>query len=120
VEGGREVTREIRIYDPIGLQLIVFESKQTKAIQYKIAVAHLVWAFMNGRLKPSKWTLMGDLVAAGRQIHSLPSGRTRGELVRDLAEREGCSLATIYRRIARATGKRLRQSVRSDRGSRRS
>ena len=40
--------------------------------------------------------------------------------MRDLAEREGCSLATIYRRIARATGKRMRHGVRSDRGVRRS
>jgi transposase len=38
------------IYNPIGLQLIVFESHQPKAKAYKIAVANLVWAFMQGRL----------------------------------------------------------------------
>lgn len=119
VEGDREVTRIVDIHDPISFQLIVFKSNQPKAIQYQIAVANLAWAYMNGQLKPSKWTLRGDLVAAGRQIHSLPQGRARGGLMRDLAEREGCSMATIYRRIARATGKRMRQSVRSDCGSRR-
>ncbi|WP_027358395.1 BRO-N domain-containing protein [Desulforegula conservatrix] len=40
---------ETRVYDPIGLQLIVFESRQPKAIQYKIAVAKLVADMASGR-----------------------------------------------------------------------
>ena len=48
VEGGRTVTREIELYNPIGLQLIVFESRQPKAIEYKIAVAKLVNDMMIG------------------------------------------------------------------------
>ncbi len=116
VEGDREVVREVRVYDPVGLQLIIFESRQPKAIAYKVAVANLVWSYMNGKLKPSKWTLKDDLVAAARQIHSHPPTIGRGELMRDLAEREGCSLATIYRRVARATGKRLRSTQRRDLG----
>lgn len=102
VEGSREVFRNVRVYDPIGLQLIVFESRKPRAIAYKIAVANLVWAYMNGTLKPSKWA-KGDLLAASRQIYSLPWSHARGALVRDLAESQGCSLATIRR----ATGQRL-------------
>ena len=45
---------EIRVYNPIGLQLIIFESHQPKAKAYKVAVAHLVYAFMRGELKPVK------------------------------------------------------------------
>lgn len=107
---------DTRVYDPIGFQLIVFRSNQPKAIQYQIAVANLAWAFMNGQLKPSKWTQMGDLVSAGRQIHSMKPCFERGEMMRDLADREECSTSTIYRRIQRATGKRLRKNVRTDRG----
>ncbi|MCP3942190.1 MAG: Bro-N domain-containing protein [Desulfobacteraceae bacterium] len=32
----------VEIYNPIGLQLIVFESRQPRAVEYKIAVARLV------------------------------------------------------------------------------
>ena len=42
VEGDREVVRTIRVYNPAGLQLIVFESNQPRAIEYKIAVAKMV------------------------------------------------------------------------------
>ncbi len=34
------------IYSPIGLQLIVFESRQPKAIEYKVAVAKLIHDIM--------------------------------------------------------------------------
>jgi len=47
---GKEYDHEV--VDPIGLQLILFESRQRKAIEYKIAVASLVWAYMSGQLKP--------------------------------------------------------------------
>lgn len=39
---------KIEVYNPIGLQLIVFESRQPRAIQYKIAVAKLVNDIMTG------------------------------------------------------------------------
>jgi hypothetical protein len=48
VEGSRLVKRETRVYNVVGLQLITFESRQPKAIQYKIAVAKLVADMMNG------------------------------------------------------------------------
>lgn len=96
VEGGRFVTRDaIEVYDPIGLQLICMESRQPKAIQYKIAVAHLVWAYVNGQLPPSKWADKGARLAALRQIGSLPGGRDRMALKRDLARLEGVGTNTI-------------------------
>ncbi|NDY74619.1 hypothetical protein DO021_21805 [Desulfobacter hydrogenophilus] len=116
VEGDRDVLRELRVYDPIGFQLIVFESRQPRAIKYKIAVANLAWAFMNGSIKPSEWSSKGDLISSSRQIHSLKPCIKRGELVRDLAQREGISKQTAYRMIGRVTGKRMRQSIRCDRG----
>lgn len=108
VERGRTVTRDLYVFDPIGLQCIFFESHQSKAIQYKIAVAHLVWAIANGMLKPSKWSQKGDLVSAARQILSLLEGRKRHELIVDLSTREGCSLQNTYRRMYMATGERLK------------
>jgi transposase len=99
---------DTRLYDPIGLQLIIFESRQPKAIQFKVAVAHLVCAYAKGDLKPSKWSLKDDLVSASRQILSLGQGYKRAALVRDLAERDGVSIQTAYRRIERATGERLK------------
>ena len=106
-----------KVYDPIGLQLIIFESRQPKARAYKVAVAHLVYALMTGGIKPSKWSQKDDLVSAARQILSLPEGRKRGALVRDLAERDGVSFQTAYARINRVAGRRLRAGVRSDKGS---
>lgn len=123
VEGGRNVTRKLDVFDPIGLQCIFFESHQPKAIQYKIAVANLVWAMVNGKLKPSKWSKKGDLVSAARQILSLPEGRKRRELIIDLSRREGCSLQHTYRRMYMATGERLKtrkgkpRKMRSNAGS---
>lgn len=111
-----------RLYDPIGLQLIIFESKQPKAIQFKVAVAHLVYAYMKGELKPSKWALKEDLMSAVQQIRSLPRGTKRGDLVRDLAERDGINITTAYRRIRLATGEHFKSSKgtfiqRSDKGT---
>lgn len=110
------------VYDPIGLQLIVFESNQPKAIQFKVAVAHLVYAYMKGELKPSKWALKDDLMSAVRQIQSLPRGTKRADLVRDLAGRDGISTQTAYRRIGLAAGENFRNTKgkpiqRSDKGT---
>lgn len=108
VEGNREVFRDVEVYDPIGLQLIVFESNLPKAIQFKVAVAHLVYAYMKGELKPSKWTLKDDLLSASQQILSLPQGTKRAALVKDLAERDGVCFQTAYRRVGLVTGQRLK------------
>jgi len=119
VEGGRNVIRNLYIFDPIGLQCIFFESHQPKAIQYKIAAAKLVWALANGTLKPSKWSQKGDLVSAARQILSLPEGRKRTALVADLTAREGCSPQHTYRKIFMATGERLKTKAGIPRRTRR-
>lgn len=75
VEGGKNVSRELEIFDPIGLQCIFFESHQPKAIEYKVAAAKLIWDMASGKLKPSKWAQRGYLVSAARQILSLPEGK---------------------------------------------
>ena len=98
---------DTRLYDPIGLQLIIFESHQPKAIQFKVAVAHLVYDYMQGKIHPSKWSLKGDLVAASRQILSLPQGYERAELIRDYADHAGVCIQTAYRRINQL-GERLK------------
>lgn len=117
---GKKYTTEV--YDPIGLQLLINKSDLPKAIQFQIAAAHLVYDYMKGKLKPSKWTQQGDLLSASRQILSLPQGRKRAALVKDLAEREGVDISTAYRRIELATGQRLKTTKghpirRSDKGS---
>ncbi len=122
VEGAKNVTRDVEVYDPIGLQLILMKSNLPKAIQYQVAVANLVCALMTDNLKPSKWTHKGDLVSSARQILSLPQGRKRAALVHDLAERDGVCIQTAYRRIQAATGRRLKTTkgkaiFRSDKGS---
>ena len=38
------------LYDPISLQLIIMESKLPKALEYKIAVATLVWAYATNNI----------------------------------------------------------------------
>lgn len=81
VEGSREVIREIRVYDPIGLQLIINKSNQPRALAFQIAAAHLVMAFMKGEIKPSKWTTKGDRISAIKQILSHPPTYKRRELV---------------------------------------
>ena len=76
VEGTKEVMREMEVYDPIGLQLIVFESRQPKAIQYKVVVAYLVYAFMQGKIKPKVWS--PDRIAALDRIYKDPSRIYKG------------------------------------------
>lgn len=126
VEGGREVTREVEVYDPIGLQLIINKSNQPKAVLFQVAAAELVWAYFNEELTPSKWSRRGDLLSAARQILSIPESRKRRQMIIDLATREGISLAQTYRRITSATGERLKtrkgkpRRTRSDAGTHKS
>lgn len=121
VEGGRNITREVEVFDPIGLQLIIFESHQPKAKQYKIAVAHLVYDYMTGNLKPFKWS--GDVSSALSQIISMPSGRKRKLQVLELAKEMGKSWHMIYRMAVRMNGENLKtragkpKRTRKDKGS---
>lgn len=123
IDGRRNVGRPADFFHPIGMQCVFFESHQPKAIEYKIAVASLVWELATGTLKPSKWSQKDDLVSAARQILSLPEGRKRAALIVDLTAREECSPQNTYRIIYKATGERLKtrkgvpRKTRSEAGS---
>lgn len=108
---------EQEVYDPVGLQLIIFESRQPKAIQFKIAAAHLVYAFMKGEIKPSKWSTKGDIISAIKQILSHPATYKRRELVEDLAQKEGVSLQTVYRWLEQSGGIKTRKGIKRQRSN---
>lgn len=84
---------ETEVFDPIGLQLIIFESRQPKARAYKVAVAHLVWAYMHGQLRPPVDHGYGpqlralDLVPQGQKLLAVDA----------LAGETRCGRSTIYR-----------------------
>lgn len=84
---------ETRVYDPIGVQLITFESRQPKARAYKVAVAHMVWACMNGQLRPP---VDPSYAAQLRALDLLPRGQ-KGLQARVLAQMKDCSTGTICR-----------------------
>ena len=96
VEGTREVIRETRVYNPIGLQLIIFESRQPKAKAFKIIVANLVWAYSQGRLaapeKSALYNELKDIVFLKRWT------KERRQAVEQLAEKLDISVDTIYRK----------------------
>ena len=86
------------IYNPIGLQLIVFESHQPKAKAYKIAVANLVWAFMRGRLAQPQGALGTELM----NIILLPRfSDTKARAVKELATDLNVTKETIYNYLKR-------------------
>lgn len=84
---------ETRVYDPIGLQLIIFESRQPKARAYKVAVAHLVWAYMQGQLRPPVEIGYGPQL---RALDLVPQGQ-KMLAVDVLAKEQHCGRSTIYR-----------------------
>ncbi len=90
---------EHEVYDPIGLQLIVFESRQPKAIQFKVMVAHLVAAFMRGELRPTNTLSVATLqITDGlNAIAAMPWGG-RSRAMAELGEASGLSRGTLYRR----------------------
>lgn len=101
--------QEVRVFNPIGLQLIIFESHQPKAIQYKVAVAHLVLAFMQGQIKPKVWG--ADRMSAIKQILSAPPTYGRSSLVKDLAAREGRSKQQVYRWLSKFGGIKTKKGI---------
>lgn len=100
---------EVRVYDAIGLQLIINKSNQPKAVAFQIAVAHLVYAFMQGKIKPKLWSQ--DTVSAIKQILSHPPTHKRRHLVAEMAAKEGKSIQTIYRWIDKFGGLKTRKGV---------
>jgi hypothetical protein len=95
VEGGREVSRDLEVYDPIGLQLIINKSNQPKALAFQIAVAHMVLAYMKGELVPL--TCFEGLEG----IMGIPRSKGINKAVERLAEERGCTKQTIYRQLGR-------------------
>ena len=51
---GQKYERQVEheVYNPIGLQLIINKSNQPRALEFQIAVAHLVQAYSKGLLQP--------------------------------------------------------------------
>lgn len=93
VEGGRPVTREIEVFDPIGLQLIIFESRQPKAT-----------GLQGGRRPSGLGLYAGPAPSAGRDWvwPATPSPRfgaagTEVLAVDVLADEKQCGRSTIYR-----------------------
>jgi hypothetical protein len=90
-----EREQEIRVYDPIGLQLIINKSNQPKAVAFQVAVAHLVVAYMKGELIP-----VSPIEIKLKELVNLrPQSRRRAEAVRRVAGEEGLSTRTIYEYI---------------------
>lgn len=114
-ERNREI--EVRVYDPVGLQLIINKSNQPRALAFQIAAAHLVMAFMKGEIKPSKWATKGDRVSAIKQILSHPPTYKRRELVEDLAQKERVSLQTVYRWLEQSGGIKTHKGVKRQRST---
>jgi hypothetical protein len=103
-------TREIemRIYNPVALQLITYESSQPKARAVKIATAQFVYSFMNGELKPPKDLEKYRLYLQCREILQLESGFERGVAVRYIMQKTERHKATVYRWLQRvASGETL-------------
>lgn len=101
-------TREIEheVFDPIGLQLIINKSNQPKAIAFQVAVAHLVYDYITGNLKPFKWS--GDVSSALSQIISMSIGKKRKLKVLELAKEIGKSWNTVYTMANKLNGENLK------------
>ena len=102
VEGGRRVVRKVRVYNPVGLYLITFESHTAKALRFKVAVAHLVEAFSRGELRPKRSYPRPDWerrVMQLDEILALRDPHERSAAVEYMAEQLGRSPRTVYRRL---------------------
>lgn len=101
---------EQRVYDPIGLQLIINKSDKPQAVKFQIIVAHLVLAIMQGKLVPSRWSRRGDLTSALKQLLSHPPNKDRRQVVADIARREGKCLNAIYTLVEKSGNRLLTKS----------
>ena len=104
VEGKKTSSRtrtiKTRVYDPIGFQMIVFESRQPKAMAFKEAVARLASAYMKGEIVPYsehyQCACHKRQVAANRfeEIKSLPFGE-KTKALDDMAKDLGMTRSAI-------------------------
>jgi hypothetical protein len=109
LEGTRIVEREVEVYDPIGLQLIVMESRQPKACQFKISAARLVYAYASGalrHLRPRKSIWRDPYAVPGSYLSAaqIPSGDKLTNVVYAFASLDGKTRSTIYRRLQAVRG----------------
>lgn len=88
--GKQKIQKEHEVYDPIGLQLIINRSNQTKAIKFQIAAAKLVYAFITGKLK--SLYVPTDIA----ELMCFKGGDERSAAVNKLAEKRGCSIFAVY------------------------
>jgi len=87
---------ETQIFNPIGLQLIVFKSNQPKALEFQVAVANLVYAYMTGTLRNY------EPPATLANIPFLRKGsRARGRMMRAVAAESGMTMGQIRYRVER-------------------
>jgi len=96
VEGQKTVTREVEVYDPIGFQLILMKSNLPKAVQFQIAAAHLVYAFMRGEISPPKNIRTHRLYLECREALKMTPYHDRPVAVQYIAEQSGKPLKTVY------------------------
>jgi len=89
------------VYNPIGFQLIVFESRQPKARAYKIMVAHLVYAFMKGDVQPPRNLEMVRAQLQCEEASTFEIHSERAIAVKYLSGKYQKHIATIYRWIQR-------------------
>jgi len=86
IEGGHQVLREREVYDPTGLQLIINKSTQPVAIKFQEAAAHLVYAYVTGRLTPKseekpKFEIPTELIEKIDQLITLTTQKKAPEPV---------------------------------------
>ena len=100
---------ETEVYNPVGLQLIIFESSQPKARGYKIWAANLVHAFMTGQLKePPRKTV------TFQQVAMMPDGQEREDWLWTFAlKRQFKTRGGVVRTLSYPTVKRRANELRS-------
>lgn len=88
---------ELTVFDPIGLQLIVMESRTKKAREFKEAVALVIYAILNGKLYqlPPEQILAENILVLQSKT---PIGGKK-KVLELYEEKTGVSRATAYRHL---------------------
>ncbi len=88
---------KLTVFDPIGLQLIIMESRTRKAQKYKEAVAQVIWATLKGKLYqlPPEQILAENILEL--QVKTPIGGKKK--MIKKYEEAAGVSKATAYRHL---------------------
>jgi len=93
----RTMTTKMRIFSPVGLQLVAMESNTAKAKEYKVLVATMVWKLMQGKIKE----LSPEQIEAEQLLKAWlkikPGKCRRHAQAEKYMKLTGCSVATAYR-----------------------